>query len=143
MDDAANTIPALTVCEPWATAIVRGWKPYENRSWRTDYRGPLVIHAGKSREWLGRGLPWLARHFRLIQPEELTFGAVLGVVDLVGMLTPAEVRPPSPYAEGPVCWHVANPRALERPHPLRGGQGLWRCPRAIVAALLEDGPWTV
>lgn len=29
-----------------------GEKRVENREWPTSYRGPLLIHAGKSREWL-------------------------------------------------------------------------------------------
>lgn len=37
----------LSVRQPWAFAIARGWKPIENRSWPTDYRGPLLIHASK------------------------------------------------------------------------------------------------
>jgi hypothetical protein len=41
------TIKALTVREPWATAIAIKAKAYETRSWKTDYRGKLVIHAGK------------------------------------------------------------------------------------------------
>ena len=38
---------ALSVRQPWAWAIVAGWKPIENRTWATDYRGPLLIHAGR------------------------------------------------------------------------------------------------
>lgn len=39
----------LSVRQPWAHAIVTGIKPIENRSWKTSFRGPLLIHAGKSR----------------------------------------------------------------------------------------------
>lgn len=39
---------ALTVKQPWASAIMAGLKRVENRTWRTDYRGPLAIHAGSS-----------------------------------------------------------------------------------------------
>lgn len=38
-------VKALTIRQPWAELILRGRKPYELRSWRTNYRGPLVIHA--------------------------------------------------------------------------------------------------
>ncbi|MHC4404130.1 MAG: ASCH domain-containing protein [Planctomycetota bacterium] len=40
---------ALTICQPWAWAIIHGPKPVENRGWATKYRGPLAIHAGQSR----------------------------------------------------------------------------------------------
>jgi ASCH domain len=39
------SIKALTIRQPWAELILRGRKPFELRSWRTKYRGPLVIHA--------------------------------------------------------------------------------------------------
>jgi len=39
---------ALTVRQPYATLIARGVKTIETRSWRTNYRGRLAIHAGKS-----------------------------------------------------------------------------------------------
>lgn len=36
---------ALSIRQPWAWFIVHGGKRIENRSWRTDYRGPVLIHA--------------------------------------------------------------------------------------------------
>ena len=41
---------ALTIKEPWATLIIEGYKEYEFRSWKTNYRGKILIHAGKSIE---------------------------------------------------------------------------------------------
>ena len=40
----------LTVKEPWASLIAYGYKEYEFRSWKTNYRGKILIHAGKSLE---------------------------------------------------------------------------------------------
>lgn len=39
---------ALTLTQPWATLVAVGAKKIETRGWRTDYRGPLAIHAAKS-----------------------------------------------------------------------------------------------
>ncbi len=39
---------ALTIKEPWASLIINGYKEYEFRSWKTNYRGKILIHAGKS-----------------------------------------------------------------------------------------------
>ena len=44
----------LTIKEPWASLIVQGFKEYEFRSWRTNYRGKILIHAGLSKENLDR-----------------------------------------------------------------------------------------
>ena len=38
---------AITIKQPWATLIAEGYKEYEFRSWKTKYRGDILIHAGK------------------------------------------------------------------------------------------------
>jgi hypothetical protein len=38
----------LTVRHPWAWAIIHGGKNIENRTWPVDYRGPVIIHAGRA-----------------------------------------------------------------------------------------------
>lgn len=38
----------LTIKQPWASLIINGYKRFEFRSWYTNYRGELLIHAGKS-----------------------------------------------------------------------------------------------
>lgn len=38
---------AITIKQPWATLIAEGYKEYEFRTWKTKYRGEILIHAGK------------------------------------------------------------------------------------------------
>lgn len=38
----------ITVKQPFATLIAEGLKEYEFRTWKTKYRGEILIHAGKS-----------------------------------------------------------------------------------------------
>lgn len=38
---------ALTIKQPFASLILEGLKEYEFRTWKTKYRGPILIHAGK------------------------------------------------------------------------------------------------
>ncbi|MDD2627669.1 MAG: ASCH domain-containing protein [Clostridia bacterium] len=38
---------AITIKQPWATLISKGYKEYEFRKWKTKYRGEILIHAGK------------------------------------------------------------------------------------------------
>lgn len=40
----------LSIREPWASIIINGYKDYEFRSWKTNYRGKILIHASKSIE---------------------------------------------------------------------------------------------
>lgn len=37
----------ITIKQPFATLIAEGIKEYEFRTWRTKYRGDILIHAGK------------------------------------------------------------------------------------------------
>lgn len=34
----------LTIKEPWASLIINGYKMYEFRSWKTKYRGKILIN---------------------------------------------------------------------------------------------------
>lgn len=38
----------ITIKQPFASLIAEGLKRYEFRTWRTKYRGDILIHAGKS-----------------------------------------------------------------------------------------------
>lgn len=39
---------AITIKQPFASLIAAGLKEYEFRTWKTAYRGGLLIHAGKT-----------------------------------------------------------------------------------------------
>lgn len=62
----------LTIKQPWATLIIQGNKKFEFRSWKTNYRGEILIHAGKSidKEAVERLKKYL--------PKELPLGKILG-----------------------------------------------------------------
>ena len=47
-----KNIKALSLWQPWASAIAVGIKHIETRSWSTNYRGWLGIHAAKTKEGL-------------------------------------------------------------------------------------------
>lgn len=125
---------ALTICQPYAHLILTGEKPVENRRWPTNYQGPLLIHAGKSRSWLGE------------DDEErypLVFGAIVGRVELAGCwhidfyLKQHPEHADHEHVNGPFCWVVRNPVRFDRPIPWRGQQGLFDVPESVL--LREDG----
>ncbi len=37
----------ITIKQPYASLIAKGYKEYEFRTWKTNYRGDILIHAGK------------------------------------------------------------------------------------------------
>lgn len=108
---------AISVMQPWAWAIVAGHKRVENRSWRTSYRGPLAIHAGKSHKWMTEGLRFL-RSQGIEPPEEFDFGAVLGMVELYDCRPVGEVV--DPFAFGPQCFLLRGAKMLKTPVPYAG-----------------------
>lgn len=114
----------LTVKQPWAWALIHGPKRIENRTWETSYRGPLLIHAGKSRTALGDEEDLLPD---LPSPNQLSFGAIIGVVDLIDCVPVSTVVGDS-FAEGPFCWLVARPRPCV-PFACAGALSLWLPPK--------------
>lgn len=108
---------ALSVQQPWADLIMRG-KDVENRSWSTNHRGPLLIHAGAK---LRHG-PWLRRAYG--PDHEWALGGIVGMVDLVDCVQGYA----SPWAgDGPGAeWHwvLANPRRVPFV-PMKGTLGLF------------------
>ena len=45
---SGGPMKAITIKQPWATLISEGIKEYEFRTWNTNYRGKILIHAGLS-----------------------------------------------------------------------------------------------
>jgi hypothetical protein len=71
---------AITLHEPWASAMADGLKSIETRGWGTDYRGPVAIHAGKKLvDWFEA--PRVAmQHYK---PREFPYGCVVAIGELV------------------------------------------------------------
>lgn len=122
-----KTIPALSLRQPWAWAILCAGKDIENRTWSTNYRGRIRIHAAKT--WDEDGNRWLNDHgfFPLdwLRPRDL--GAYVGEVTVVDCckFTPCLRRDHGAWPFGPICWILENPMAYSEPIPGRGYPGLY------------------
>jgi ASCH domain len=111
---------ALTVRQPWAWAIIHAGKDVENRSWPTSYRGPLAIHAATKTDPNGPG--FLSSLGFDPADDDLTLGAVIGIVDLAAVVQ----NRISPWAfDGYWHWVLHNPRPLPKPVRYRGQPGLF------------------
>lgn len=112
--------PVLTVRQPWATAIFVAGKDVENRTWSTDYRGRLWIHAGAA---TSRAEPdaWAAAHGLWLPDEPLARGVILGSVELVDVVRGADSAwaLPDDYH-----WVLRRPMLLVRPVQRKGALGL-------------------
>jgi len=145
-------VKALSLTQPFATLVAIGAKKIETRSWSTQYRGPLAIHASKgfpkwARETCSE-LPFHAALFRggyalgLHSSDILPTGAVIATCKLVDCLpmesriclpgvfddypnldTPQE-RAFGDYSEGRWAWVIEEPEIID-PIPAKGALGLW------------------
>ena len=121
---------ALSILQPYADAIITGPKRCENRYWYTKFRGPLLIHAGKSR----RELDSEDDHSRLV------FGAIIGQVQVTDCVTVEQYI--AKYGQdpwtcwGPYCIRTATPIAFKNPIPYKGQLGIFEID-AATAALVE------
>lgn len=166
---------ALSLWQPWASLMLipdpghplgcathehrgqrfheRAAKSFETRSWSTNHRGALLIHAAKR---------WTADQ-RILCCEEpfhsvltsaglssypaddettLPLGAILGYVDLIGCerthgvarLLPWDAQELAfgDYGAGRFAWECTSPRRFAEPIPYRGAQGLFDVPTEVV-----------
>ena len=121
----------LAIRQPWITYIAEGTKTVEVRTWRTHYRGPLLLAAS------GRPLTHVGEDG---QQHTLPAGCLVCIVDLVDVrpMTPADVPMAHvDHAPGLWAWHLANPRHV---HPLahKGRLNLYRTDPDLTV-LLPDG----
>lgn len=115
---------AVSVRQPWAKAIFCIGKDVENRTWSTDYRGRLWIHASSI---VDRSRPDLIEAVGGLG--QLVPGAFLGYVELVDVVRESH----SPWAiPGQFHWLLAKPVLLGEPVPAKGRLRLWE-PRELLS----------
>ena len=123
---------ALSIKQPWASLIAHGIKDIENRSWKTNYRGKVLVHASgkpdKEPYQIFTDEQWVKIEendfdFAVFASYENT-SAIIGEVEIVDCV----INHPSIWAEktpniperGPITkpiynWVLANPVLYEKP----------------------------
>jgi hypothetical protein len=143
---------AISLWQPWASAIAAGIKTMETRHWTTNYRGPLAIHAAK--RWTNEELYFWQKHvanpenvedrdaFRkigILSSKDLPRGAIVATCDLCGVIStdddpnitaPAHVCSSTEltwgnYSSGRFAWLLSNINLLKQPIPCIGRQGFF------------------
>ena len=130
-----QTIKAITLHQPWASLIALGAKRFETRSWKPNWRGTLVIHAGKelSVDTRDRVFMGLLREAGIPDVYKLPLSAAVAVcelksvyrtTDIVDRITDRE-RAFGNYQPNRAAWFLENVRPLLPPIAVKGQQGLW------------------
>lgn len=140
---------ALTIGQPYAHLIcITKEKGVENREWSTNYRGPLVIHAGKSVAWLDKDEAGKTIDFDEKTGEAFTFGAAIGIANLadclhIDRIEAGEYESRWPglrdhrHTSGTWCWVLNKRQAFVEPIPYKGEQGLYFIQDAILRPQLD------
>jgi hypothetical protein len=127
---------ALSILQPWAWLIVNGHKDIENRTWRTTFRGEVLIHAGKSLDV--DSLMWLANNFHQLGLSHDLAGKLIAIArneirlergGIVGMATVTDCvnASKSKWFNGP--WGFVLADVLPVPFvPFRGSLGFFEVP---------------
>ena len=120
----------ITIKQPWATLIVEGYKRFEFRSWKTNYRGDILIHAGKGidKEAMERLKKYL--------PDEIPLGKIIGKAtltdcipmskDFADMLAKEnnDIYTTHSFSRN-YGFKLENVEKLDNPIEIRGQLGLW------------------
>ena len=127
----------LSIRQPWASLIVKGFKDVENRSWRTPIRGEIAIHASASKtedDWedaiitvsmiqtvtFSEAKEWLIESIG--EFDKLPRGVILGAVEI----TDCKRERTSPWHfEENWGFYLQNPKEIKEPIPAKGKLGFW------------------
>jgi hypothetical protein len=159
---------AITMTQPWATLLAVGANRIETRSWPTNFRGPLAIHAALGFPPHAAALCRQSPYAEALaaagyhSAADLPRGKIISVGVLeellrcdqasaasvtrqsrAGQLPPGELAF-GDFSAGRFGFVMAAMRALPSPVPARGMLGLWTVPPAIeqqvLAQLAEPRP---
>lgn len=120
---------ALTIKEPWATLIIDGYKKYEFRSWKTNYRGKILIHAGISQEkdMLKKFKDYNLKYSKgMIIGEAIITECILVTREFEEELLKIDRKVYEREShEMNYAWELENIIKYDNPIPVKGKLGLW------------------
>lgn len=124
-----DIMKVLSIRQPWASLIVNGYKIYEFRSRKINYRGKILIHAGLNidKEVIDRFESYNLDYIK---------GAIIGEAEIVDCILVdkefnEELRNINPivyeksrYVEN-YAWKLENVVKYDKPIYCKGKLGLW------------------
>lgn len=148
-------LAALTIHQPWASAIAAGVKPIENRTFEPPssvFGSRLAIHAGKRID--GDGILACKELGFEIAPDDMPISAIIAVATVIGWvgtlgydgLALGRADDRARWRKNPwfnprpenIGWILDDVIALPTPVPCRGFQGVWWAAPEIVDQVLEQ-----
>jgi hypothetical protein len=113
---------AFSVKQPWAYLICSGIKNVENRSWKTKFRGRVLIHSSKKISELDINIEQ-QKNISYDIKKLLKFGSIIGSVEIVDCIKNSK----SIWAEeGKYHWILKNPILFDIPiENIKGNLSFW------------------
>lgn len=132
----------LSLIQPWAQLVVMGVKTIETRSWQTNYRGIVLIHASASMKKLAKELCCTPPFTDFIDNyNDLTRGAIIGQVCIGDNIRTEDIRVNiykqrskeeaerelafGDYNPNRYGWMLHKPVMYKNPIPAKGALMLW------------------
>ncbi|MDO4283091.1 MAG: ASCH domain-containing protein [Clostridia bacterium] len=124
----------ISLTEPFATLIKEGKKRVETRSWKTNYRGELYIHASTTK------IPKMWRENQeimgLVSDKNMNYGKIICSCELVdciymdknfveNMKNNHQEYICGIYEEGRYAWILENIKIVNRSEIVKGHLGIW------------------
>lgn len=124
--------PVITLYQPWATWVIRGWKTIETRTHNRLYclrKKTVLIHAGQKLDKSAMDNIYLTKEQLSFNPEEIVHSAILGSVyiDETGLLCGDDYENKSAliYTKDRYGLFLEKIEQFAEPIPAKGDMGIW------------------
>lgn len=134
----------ISLWQPWASLMAYGLKKNETRSWATEYRGPLAIHAAQKESidqyaaWMtfkSNGLLKSLEMDGIYEFTDLPRGGIIATLNLIDCIKIREDNLPEypelsfgDYRIGRYMWITENVQRFKKIIPMRGYQRIFEVP---------------
>jgi len=141
----------LSMHQPWASLLVMGIKIHEGRTWYTQHRGRLWIHAGSKvptqQDIEDLQTFYLRRKEGIVFPDHYPTSCLLGSVDVLDCMPQEEYQEVHPTGESasPYVLVCTNPQELVVKFPMSGQHKIFKLDPKIHGAAkktAKKGPVT-
>ena len=124
----------ISIIEPWASLIKEGIKEIETRSWKTNYRGKIYIHASLKK--VSKKDERINNLVSLLEDKNFKYGHIIAEAELVDCIYMdeqflKEIKNNNQeyicgeYSLGRYAWKLSNIKVLDKPIPAKGNLGIW------------------
>lgn len=123
----------LSLTEPYATLIKNKIKKIETRSWKTNYRGKILIHASSTK--ISKESKNNKKLMSLVNEKELNYGNIICSCDLIDCIEITDefikkIKNTNEYIcgiyeVGRYAWILDNIKVLEKEIKVKGKLGFW------------------